>query len=109
MTVRRLASEQFNKDCANTQLQYGGGKVTVWGGISWYGKTELHIVRRFLNSEEYINILEHKLITFMEEEKPLRGSIFQQDNARSHTSRTTTNWFLDHNITVLPWPARSKS
>ncbi len=31
--------------------------------------------------------------------------ILQQDLAPAHGAKTTSNWFADHDITVLDWPA----
>src|SRR5882757_11012368 len=33
--------------------------------------------------------------------------IFQQDNDPKHTSKRAKDWFEDHAITVLDWPAQS--
>jgi hypothetical protein len=33
--------------------------------------------------------------------------VFQQDNAACHTAATTTRFFAEHNIEVIPWPAQS--
>ncbi len=33
--------------------------------------------------------------------------IFQQDLAPAHTAKGTKNWFNDHGVTVLDWPANS--
>lgn len=30
-----------------------------------------------------------------------------QDNAPPHSARSTKQWFADHNIPLLPWPASS--
>ena len=34
-------------------------------------------------------------------------SLFQQDNARPHVSRSTMNWMDEHNIKRMEWPAYS--
>ena len=33
--------------------------------------------------------------------------LFQHDFAPAHSAKTTSNWFADHGITVLDWPANS--
>ena len=43
-------------------------------------------------------------LSSIEDEMPLRGTIFQQDNARPHTARYTQEWLRMQNIDVLEWP-----
>ena len=33
--------------------------------------------------------------------------LFQQDLTPAHSAKMTSNWFADHGITVLHWPANS--
>ncbi|GFW22213.1 transposable element Tcb1 transposase [Trichonephila clavipes] len=37
----------------------------------------------------------------------LTTAIFQQDNARPHVARIVQRFFVNHQIELLPWPARS--
>ncbi|GFV18861.1 transposable element Tcb1 transposase [Trichonephila clavipes] len=37
----------------------------------------------------------------------LATAIFQQDNARPHVARIVQRYFINHQIELLPWPARS--
>ncbi|GFU60734.1 transposable element Tcb1 transposase [Trichonephila clavipes] len=37
----------------------------------------------------------------------LATAIFQQDNARPHEARIVQRFFVNHQIELLPWPARS--
>ncbi|GFU57432.1 transposable element Tcb1 transposase [Trichonephila clavipes] len=37
----------------------------------------------------------------------LATTIFQQNNARPHVARTVQRFFFNHQIELLPWPARS--
>ena len=105
--VRRLPSEKFLVSCVNPQRHSGGGKVTVWGGISWNGYTSLQIVTGSINAERYIDILNSKMLPFFKDEMPLRGAIFQHDNAGPHCAKRTLQWLENHNVKVLAWPACS--
>ncbi|GFW07061.1 hypothetical protein TNCV_3692571 [Trichonephila clavipes] len=40
--------------------------------------------------------------------KGLATVIFQQDNARPHEARIDQRYFVNHQIELLPWPARSQ-
>ncbi|GFX18280.1 transposable element Tcb1 transposase [Trichonephila clavipes] len=37
----------------------------------------------------------------------LATAIFQQDNVRPHVARIVQRFFVNHQIELLPWPARS--
>ncbi|GFW98164.1 transposable element Tcb1 transposase [Trichonephila clavipes] len=54
-------------------------KNMVWGGIGYHSRTPLG----------------------------LATAIFQQDNARPHVTRIVQKFFVNHQIELLPWPARS--
>jgi transposase len=52
--------------------------------------------------------LEGSLLGFWEDMKSEKDGIaFQQDNAPSHTAKTTMKWFDDHDIDVFPHPPSS--
>ena len=54
------------------------------------------------SSKSYIKTLEEGLLPYY---RP--GDIFQQDNARIHTSKAVKEWFESHGIEVLEWPPYS--
>lgn len=88
------------------QRQRGGGSIMVWAGFCAYGKLSLEFVSGFVNAESYQDILERRLLPFLED-GGVQNAIFQQDNAPSHTAVSTKEWFNSHKIGVLDWPARS--
>jgi hypothetical protein len=84
-------------------------KIMVWGGISWYGKTELILVARgeSVNSLRYQAVLDEAWPTF-----PFPDDVkwtFLQDGARPHTSRSTMAYLEEEKeAQVVPeWPANS--
>ena len=78
----------------------------VWAVFSAQGKAQIAFLKGRKNSDKYINTLENYLFPFVNEFHEA-GYIFQQDNASIHTSRQTNQWFQEHNVTVLDWPALS--
>lgn len=88
--------------------QVGGGKMMVWGCITFSGPGDLSRLEGTLDSKYYLEILDDYVIPSFEwyGMNPAK-SIFQQDNARVHTSSIVQDWFRKHNITVLKWPANS--
>ena len=59
-----------------------------------------------MNSLDYQNILSVCLLPYLAQNAD-KAFTFQQDNAEIHVSKSTKQWFEEHNIEVLDWPARS--
>jgi transposase len=81
----------------------------VWGCIASNGQCALTFVDGNVNSDKYINILHSTLLPLLED-LPLsmwKKIVFQQDNARPHTARTTIDFLHTHHISVPYWPALS--
>ena len=80
------------------------GKLQVWGAFTQYGFRVLVRIDGRLNAAAYQDILREHLLPL---ELTENGMVFQQDNAACHTAATTTRFFAEHNIEVIPWPAQS--
>ena len=77
----------------------------VWGAFWSQGTVPLQRIRGNITAQTYTEVLEQRLLPLYQRHNPPR--IFQQDNARPHTARHTTEWFADHNIAVMVWPPQS--
>ncbi len=55
----------------------------------------------------YQEILEHFMLPSADKLYAVADFIFQQDLAPAHTAKGIKNWFNDHGVTVLDWPANS--
>ncbi|GFY05709.1 transposable element Tcb1 transposase [Trichonephila clavipes] len=79
--------------------------ITVWGSIRYHSRTLLVRIAGTLNSQRYISeVLEPVVLPYLQ---GLVTAIFQQDNARPHVARIVERFFVNHQIALLPWPARS--
>ncbi|GFY16654.1 transposable element Tc3 transposase [Trichonephila clavipes] len=79
--------------------------VMVWGGIGYHSRTPLVRIAGSLNSQRYISeVLEPVVLPYLQ---GLATAIFQQDNAQPHVERIVQRFFVNHQIELLPWPARS--
>lgn len=105
MRVYRRKNERFAHCCIRERDRFGGGSVMVWGGILGNAKTDLVIVQGNLNAQRYIDLLNTNLLPFLRNHG--QGITFQHDNARPHTARITTQFLVQNNVNVLPWPAVS--
>ncbi len=78
----------------------------VWGGIMGNRKTELVVVEGNLSAQRYIDqVLTPHAVPFIRRHGP--GVTLQQDNARPHVARLTTQYLTRNNVDVIQWPAVS--
>lgn len=104
MRVRRMPSERFVEGCMVEHDRYGGGSVMMWGAITARGRTALIRVTGTLTGQRYVDEILPTVRGFIQQHQ---GLLFQQDNARPHTARVSIQYLQQHNIPLLPWPARS--
>ncbi|GFT60691.1 transposable element Tcb1 transposase [Trichonephila clavipes] len=79
--------------------------IMVWGGIGYHSRPPLVRIDGTLNSQRYISeVLESVVHPYLQ---GLATAIFQQDQARPHVARIVQRFFVNHQIELLPWPARS--
>jgi DDE superfamily endonuclease len=84
-------------------------KLHVWGGISYYGKTELYVFTGNMDSPFYEGILKERLVADGRRLFGHRPWIFQQDGDPKHTSDRVQAWLRQH-VHFIPkgdWPANS--
>ena len=74
-----------------------------WDGIGYACRMDGR-----MDGDLYIQILEDELMLSMEHlGKTPSQVIFQQDNDPKHTCKKARDWFKNHQINVMPWPAQS--
>ncbi|GFX50010.1 transposable element Tc1 transposase [Trichonephila clavipes] len=77
----------------------------VWGGIGYHSRTPLVRIDGTSNSQRYIsNVLEPVVLPYLQ---GLAKAIFQQNNAGPHVKLFVQRFFVNHQIELLSWPARS--
>ncbi|GFX47807.1 transposable element Tcb1 transposase [Trichonephila clavipes] len=92
---RRMCAAEWNEvftDESRICLQHHEGQIRVWR----------HRGERMLNS-----CVMHHHTGPAPGIMGLATAIFQQDNARPHVTRIVQRFFVNHQIELLPWPARS--
>ncbi|KAG7404524.1 Transposable element Tc1 transposase [Fusarium oxysporum f. sp. raphani] len=108
--VFRKPHEKFMKELVNVTV-HGKSRLSimVWGAIWRGGKSDIVVMirdqtarRRGYTSQSYQEALSEGLLPIWTGFRQ-----FQQDNARIHTSESTTNWLLEHGISWIDWPAHS--
>ncbi|GFU85796.1 transposable element Tcb1 transposase [Trichonephila clavipes] len=79
--------------------------IMVLGGIGYHSCTHLLRIACTLNSRRYISeVLEPAVLLYLQ---GLTTAIFQQDNALPHVARIFQRFFVNHQIELFPWLARS--
>lgn len=80
--------------------------VMVWACISAKGYGRLHICEGNMNSSQYIQVLESKLLSTIQDHG-IQNPIFQQDSAPCHVSKKSKEWIANNEINLLDWPGYS--
>jgi transposase len=89
-------------------VKKGGGSLMIWGCMTPQGVGFMCKIDGTMNGELYREILDDNLMdTLKYYHIPRDKFIFQQDNDPKHTAKLTWEWFKDHKIKVLDWPAQS--
>ena len=59
----------------------------VYGGISYYGLSDLYLLNGTMNNFAYSQLLEHYKKNYEEFKNENKNIYFEQDGARAHTSK----------------------
>ncbi|GFV89418.1 transposable element Tcb1 transposase [Trichonephila clavipes] len=77
----------------------------VWGSIGYHSRTPLVHIAGTLNRRHYISkVLEPVVLPYLQ---GLATAIFQQNNAQPRVACIVQRFFVNQQIELLPWPARS--
>jgi transposase len=109
MLVHRGKNERYAAACTLPNPVYDRRTCMVWGCITASGRGPLAFVDGSIDSNKYISILQQHLIPFIDD-MPLSRSmqtVFQQDNARPHSSHKTIEFLQQERVQTTIWPAYS--
>lgn len=105
--IRRLPSEKYHPSCIVERTRQGSGSIGIWACMTPNNLGIVHTFDGRLNQHRYKEILENCLIPTIESKCDPDDVVFQQDNAPCHRAKSVQEWFDDHEIAVLDWPANS--
>ena len=71
------------------------------------GVSKISVIDSKMNARKYKQILQEKLLSSVESLELPSDYIFQQDNDRKHTAKSTKKWLSENNIFVLQCPSQS--
>ncbi|KAI5151464.1 hypothetical protein ENBRE01_2156 [Enteropsectra breve] len=103
--VYRLPNTAFDTQNLSPTVKFGGGKLMVWGCISYYGKGNLVFIEDTLDSKKYLQLLANNLKS-PASKMGLDSFIFQQGGATCQTAKLIKDYLKDNNIKLLEWAAQ---
>ncbi|CAM4805166.1 unnamed protein product [Rotaria magnacalcarata] len=106
--IRRFRNDLKRHERFQPRVHRGGG-LGIWSYITYNDLGPLVFFNGRLNSDKYIEILENNLPNVFENfsSEQSKKNLYQQDNARPHTSAKTSKYFKKKHIKLIPWSARS--
>ncbi|GFU85397.1 transposable element Tcb1 transposase [Trichonephila clavipes] len=104
--VWRHRGERMLNSCVMNRHIGPAPSIIVWGGIGYHSRTPLVRIAGTLNSQRYISeVLQPVVLPYLQ---GLATAIFQHNNnARPHVACIAQRFFVNQQIELLPWPARS--
>ena len=104
----KKAGEGLSDRLVQGTQKFGGGSLMIWGCMLWEGPGFAARIDVRMDANLYTEILEDDLLRTLEYYNKNPGEIeFQQDNDPKHTSKKAKEWFGNHGIRVMTWPAQS--
>ena len=106
--VYRRRTERYTDCCVLERDRFGGGgSVLVWVAIARGFRTNLVVIEWSLNAQGYRDeIPARHFISLLQNNANI--TLFQHDNATSHTARDTVNFLRANFIAFMnDWPAKS--
>jgi transposase len=104
--VWREPEEEFDPSCLSATVKHSPGCM-FWGCFSYKGLGPLVALRGSVTGETHARTLRRYAFPTMRKFFRRGDGLFQEDNARPHTSKVATTTREESGLRFLPWPAQS--
>ena len=81
--------------------------VNIWSCITWHGQGPIKVIDGKVDAKKYMDILDECLWPSMSNFFPDSNFLFQEDNAPIHKARIVKEYFRNHHVSPISWPAYS--
>ncbi len=98
--VWRRDGERLKEEFMSPTVKFKGGKIFLWGCMSYKGVGRISFIDETMNRYGYVNILANNLEQSASQ-MGLSTFIFQQNNDPKHTSGYARDYFVTKGIEVL--------
>ncbi|KAJ1576643.1 hypothetical protein NDA11_003231 [Ustilago hordei] len=99
----------FNSKLVRLTVKFGSSFIMIWGCMTWEGVGGMCLVLGTMNSDQYIDILNGKLVKTISDlqlQHAYTNIMFQQDNDPKHTLKKTITGLESNSIKVMQWPVQ---
>jgi hypothetical protein len=100
--MNRCAWKRENEPMEVRRIERWTAKMMVWGCVGVDFRLLIVLPKDRMDAIAYQNLIAAELVPCFPPEK-----VFMQDGASCHTAKSTTQFFADKGIPLLPWPAKS--
>lgn len=84
------------------KMQGGGGKIMIWGCVTYFGVGDMCWVEGSMNADYYEEVLRKYVISSHKWYRMVLANFkFHHDNARIHTTNNAKGYLKDAGITVM--------
>lgn len=104
--VRRRSGEKYKEDCIKKRVKHPLS-IMVWSMISMKGTGRLYIVEKTMRQDQYIKVLDTRMLPQAREWYPDGEYVYMHDSAPCHKAKKVTQYLEHHQVNVLDWPGNS--
>ena len=104
--VRRAPGEPLSPHHVNQCVKHPP-KVMFWGCFSSSGPGRLHVCEGMMDSQQYVNVIDTRIIPELNQRFPNGDGVLQHDKAPCHRSKKSSEHLRSNGVRVLDWPGNS--